>query len=162
MVVGNPVVLAVTAQRRREDAVLLCHCGMAELGPLAAVVHPGRLAELIEAVVMAGVHHLGPAAGFPPHHAPPESSARYRAPVVIVRGLAVGMMVMMMLGLAVPSLVFPRPEGSGRRRDPGRLARDVQLLADVDVVGPADLVAIVPVDHGPVVPVMVEVAGDGR
>jgi enoyl-CoA hydratase/carnithine racemase len=74
-VVGGPVGLTAPGERVVEHLVLLGHAGVTEVGRAAAVRLPGRLAELVQAVVAAGVHGLRVAAGLAGDHAGGEPAA---------------------------------------------------------------------------------------
>src|ERR1700722_11938435 len=80
-IVGRPVGLPASGQGVGEHLVLLPHAGVAEVRCGTAVRGPCRGAELVQAVVARGVHHLGVAAGLAGDHARAERSARRAAGV---------------------------------------------------------------------------------
>src|SRR6185437_15304945 len=156
-----------------EHLVLLGDAGVAEAGRVAAVRGPGRGAELVEAVVAAGVHDLAVAAGLTGDDA--------RLERAVTRGRdgrrgRCGGRGGDPRGGGVPRAAGRRrggdrsrgaddrgrgaddrgrPEDRRRGRDLGRLGRDGQYLPDADHVRVPDLLVVGPVEDRPVTRVVV-------
>src|SRR5215469_4032276 len=115
---------------------------MAEVSGVAAVGDPGRLAELVQAVMAGSVHDLRVAAGLASDHARTERPTRRAAGIAGV-GDYPG---------SGPGHCLNRPDARcGRHRPPERvrnsrypcwLGRHVQQLSGVDVVSPVNRFAV--------------------